>query len=57
MNKYLVVDDKLVRLFYWSPEELLLPQPDGTAVLYQEHLDGPTLDEEEAKELFPEEFI
>lgn len=28
-----------------------------TFQVYEEHLDGPLLDVEEAKELFPEEFI
>ena len=56
---YLVKDGKLTRTFRWDavPEELYLVQENGSLLLYKEHLDGPLVYEEEAKDLFPEEFI
>lgn len=56
---YLVKDGKLTRTFRWDdvPEELYLVQENGSLLLYQEHLDGWLIGEDEARELYPEEFV
>lgn len=56
---YLVKDGKLTRTFRWDdvPEELYLVQENGSLLLYQEHLDGWLISEEEARGLYPEEFV
>ena len=56
---YLVKDGKLTRTFRWDdvPEELYLIQENGSLLLYQEHLDGWLICEDEARNLYPEEFI
>lgn len=56
---YLVKNGALVDVYStMSEEELYVVVKNPPAFqLYQEHLDGPLLDEEQAKEIFPEEFI
>ena len=59
-DKYIVKDGKLRRLWQWGDsDELYVPDWDGRGKmeLYQEHLDGPTLDVEEARKVFPEYFL
>ena len=55
---YLIVNGRPVKLFQWDDsEELYIPSKDGAMMVYKEYLDGPLISVEEARELFPEEFI
>lgn len=56
---YLVKEDKLIKLWRWGDDnDLYIPDfLNHSLTLYQEHLDGPTLDMEEARKVFPEYFI
>ena len=55
VDKYLINDGKLKKVILID-NELFIVEDTGM-VLYREHLDGPLVYEEEAKDLFPEEFI
>lgn len=55
---YSVVNGRPVKLFQWDDsEELYIPSKDGAMMVYREHLDGPLMGLEEARDKYPEEFI
>lgn len=56
-DDYLIKDGKLVKLFVWNDSDRYIPNSNGNLLLYREHLDGPLIGIDEARELFPEEFI
>ena len=55
VGKYLISDGKLKKVILID-NELFIVEDNGM-VLYREYLDGPLVYEEEAIDLFPEEFI
>lgn len=58
MSNYVVKDQKLIPLVKdMADEELYLNMPEDVRYKYLEELDGQPLNEKEARELFPEEFI
>ena len=54
VDGYLITDGKLKKVT-WINDELFIV--DNGLMLYREHLDGPMICEEEARELYPEEFV
>lgn len=55
VGKYLISDGRLKKVILIDSELFIVE--DNGMVLYRENLDGPLVYEEEAKDLFPEEFI
>lgn len=57
-DEYVVKDGELVKLFAWEDsDDRYIPQSSGTLLLYREHLDGPIIKKDVAKQMFPEYFI
>lgn len=55
---YIVKDSKLYKLVEdVIGGELYIPLNDRSLLVYQAHLDGSTIAEDEARSLYPEEFI